>query len=154
MGMKPSTASYHIYGRAKAQDVSQVMKRTIAAITTGVMLIASSPVLAGGGHRHGHYGHHHGRDKGGDEAAYLVGGLLGGLLIGSLLTQKSYRQSSYAPAPVYTAPLPRARYDCQPTSGTGYLNGRLASYGGTFCYDANGNGYVVPGSVYFIGYLQ
>ena len=57
-------------------------------------------------------------------------------------------------APLYAAPPPRARYNCQPTSGTGYINGRLASYGGTFCYDANGNGYVVPGSAYFIGYLQ
>ena len=135
------------------------MKRTIAAITAGAILMASTPVLAGGGHRHGHHGHHHGgyhhgRDKGGDEAAYLVGGLVGGLLIGSLLTQSSYRQSSHAPAPLYAAPPSRARYNCQPTSGTGYLNGRLASYGGTFCYDANGNGYVVPGSAYFIGYLQ
>ena len=135
------------------------MRRTIAAITAGVMLTVSGPVLAGGGYRHGshgqdHGGYHHGRDKGGDEAAYLVGGLLGGLLIGSLLTQNSYRQSTYAPAPVYAAPPPRARYNCQPTNGTGYVNGRLASYGGTFCYDANGIGYVVPGSAYFIGYLQ
>jgi len=130
------------------------MKRTIAAITAGVLLTASSPVLAGGGHRHGSHGYHHGRHGGGDEAAYLVGGLLGGLLIGSLLTQNSYRQSSYAPAPVYAAPPPRARYDCQPTNGTGYVNGRLAAYGGTFCYDARGNGYVVSGSEYFIGYLQ
>ena len=55
---------------------------------------------------------------------------------------------------VYAAPPPRARYDCKPTTGTGWAGGRPALYGGTFCYDRNGRGYVVGGSEYFIGYLN
>lgn len=152
------------------------MRKMIAAIAAAALLLGTSPVLAGGKHHRGHdygYGGHsygyggykhgyrggsrHGYRGGhsykrrhhGDHGAYLLGGLAGGLIIGSLLTQNSYRQ-----APVYAAPPPRARYDCKPTTGTGYVNGYLATFGGTFCYDARGFGYVVPGSEYFIGYVQ
>ncbi len=41
---------------------------------------------------------------------------------------------------------------CQPVSKTGYWHGRKAKIGGTMCYDAYGNGYIVNGSRYLIHY--
>lgn len=59
-----------------------------------------------------------------------------------------------APRPVYVAPRPAA-YDCKPTTGTSVApNGRAALYGGTWCHDGYGRGYVVAGSEYFIRYLN
>ena len=47
----------------------------------------------------------------------------------------------------------RHSYGCHPVSKVKWHHGRKARFGGTMCYDAYGNGYVVPGSRYFIGYL-
>ena len=47
-----------------------------------------------------------------------------------------------------------ARIDCKPTTGTSTVNGRRATFGGTFCYDVNRRGYIVPGSQHFIGYAN
>jgi len=44
--------------------------------------------------------------------------------------------------------------DCKPTSGSGLYQGRRATFGGIFCYDANGRGCIVPGSDYLIGYAN
>ena len=86
-----------------------------------------------------------------------------------------FRRSTYARSPIWAAPKTRlqvvrvvgapdpslaigygdrARIDCKPTTGTGRVNGREAMFGGTFCYDALGRGYIVPGSQHFIGYAD
>ena len=44
-------------------------------------------------------------------------------------------------------------YDCHPVSQVKWHHGRKARFGGTLCYDRYGNGYIVPGSRYFVGYL-
>lgn len=123
------------------------MRQIIAALAASALLLGTTPALAGGyGHR-GHHGHrHHG---GNDEAAYLVGGLVGGLILGSLLTR-----ASAPPPPRYAAPPQPALGGCRPTTGTGYLNGRPAEFGGTMCYDAYGNAYILSGSERFLGYLR
>jgi hypothetical protein len=75
---------------------------------------------------------------------------VGGLLLGSLLT----RASSPPPPRQYYAPPQPALGGCRPTTGTGYLNGHPARFGGTMCYDTYGNAYVLRGSEHFIGYLR
>lgn len=117
----------------------------IAVMLSAFALASVGPAWAGGGHghRYHHRGHH------GYGGLYLLGGLIGGLLLADALSRPRYRE-----VPVYSRPPVRARYDCKPTTGTGYRNGSLAAFGGTFCYDANGVGYVVSGSEYFIGYVQ
>ena len=121
------------------------MRRIIAALAASALLLGTTPAMAGG---YGHYGHyrHHGHH--GHGAAYLVGGLLGGLVLGSLLTRAA------TPPPSYYAPPQPALGGCRPTTGTGYLNGRPAQFGGTMCYDAYGNAYIVRGSEHFLGYLR
>ena len=42
---------------------------------------------------------------------------------------------------------------CHPVSKVRWDRGRKARFGGTLCYDAYGNGFIVPGSRYLIGYL-
>jgi hypothetical protein len=121
------------------------MRQIIAALAASALLFGATPALAGG---HGHRGHHgHGRH--GDEAAYLVGGLLGGLMLGSLLTR-----ASTPPPPRHYAPPQPVLGGCRPTTGTKYLNGRPAQFGGTMCYDSYGNAYILRGSEHFIGYLR
>lgn len=139
------------------------MKKMIGVVAVLALCLATiAPAQAGGygrgyghhgykGHGYGHHGYrHHGYKRHRDyTGAYVALGVIGGaLLLGTLLSRPSY-----AAAPAYTPPPP-VRQDCQPTTGTGYLNGRLATFGGTWCRDAYGNGYVVPGSEYFIGYTQ
>ncbi len=51
----------------------------------------------------------------------------------------SYRSNNYTRA-------------CHKVSKTGYWRGEHARIGGTMCYDRYGNGYVVEGSRYLIGY--
>jgi hypothetical protein len=121
------------------------MRKIIAALAASALLLGAAPAMAGGyGHR-GHGGHGHDND----EAAYLIGGLLGGLVLGSLLTR-----ASSPPPPRYYAPPQPALRGCRPTTGTGYLNGHPAQFGGTMCYDSTGNAYVIRGSEHFIGYLR
>ncbi len=155
------------------------MKRMIgASVALALFLAAVAPVQAGGyGHRsYGHHGYeHHGyrqygyRDHGyrrhghghrhrGHGSGYAALGILGGaVLLGYLFSRPSY-QSAPAYQPAYPAPgpgvAPSVQRNCQPTTGTGYYNGRLATFGGTWCEDAYGNGAVIQGSEYFIGYVQ
>jgi hypothetical protein len=46
-----------------------------------------------------------------------------------------------------------ARFDCRPVQNIGSFNGRPARIGGTGCYDAFGQFYIVPRSRYLIHYL-
>ena len=121
------------------------MRRIIAAFTASVLLLGALPAMAGGPGRHGHqrHGHHH------NHAAYLFGGVLGGLVLGSLLTR-----ASTPPAPHTGAPPQPALSGCRQTTGTGYLHGRPASFGGTMCYDRYGNAYILHGSERFLGYIR
>ncbi len=131
------------------------MRKIAASLAFLLVLNTALPALAGGygygyGYRQGNhfkgYGGHrrHGYRYGfHGHGGALVGVLLGGVLLGHLLSQ---------PAP-YVPPAP-ALGGCRPTTGTAYLNGRLAQYGGTMCYDRFGAPYVIPGSEYFIGYLR
>ena len=134
------------------------------------------------GYRYGHHGHgypyrrHGGVLVGihghGSSAAVAVGALGVGLLLGHLLTRpqsrpvdRSYRQPTRSSAsgvmlkrtqsasPTFGYGK-RARRDCKPTTGSGLHQGRRATFGGTFCYDASGQGYIVPGSEYLIGYAD
>ena len=130
------------------------MKHLIVALTAAGLLLASAPAWAGGygyGYKHGysHYGYrHHGHGHG--HGAIVVGALVGGLILGHLLTRPAYAAPRY-----YAPPPPRLVLGgCRSTTGTGYLNGRPALFGGTMCYDQYRRGYVTPGSQYFIGYLQ
>lgn len=144
------------------------MKKTIGALSALALFLATlGPVQAGGysrgyghqGYGHHSYGHHGYRHRHhGHGGAYVALGVIGGaLLLGSLLSRPSY-DSAPAYRPAYPAPgpgvAPSIQRNCQPTTGTGYQNGRLATFGGTWCEDAYGNGTVVQGSAYFIGYAQ
>jgi hypothetical protein len=113
----------------------------------------------------------HGR---GSDGALIVGALGAGLLLGHLLTRPQSRApdrvySRATPTPIVrTVPAParaqpnspqfgygkQVRRDCKPTTGRGVHRGRAATFGGTFCYDPNGQGYIVPGSQYLIGYAN
>ena len=128
-----------------------MIRKTIAAICILATLALATPALAGG---YGH-GHHHGHPKHyrHDGAAIFAGGLLLGALIGNLA----------APRPVYVAPPPAvyvppppppALGNCRTIYGTGYVNGRLAEFQGTGCYDAYGNLHAMPGSERFLRYLN
>jgi hypothetical protein len=123
---------------------------------------------------HGHSGVRFGVHGHGSDGALIVGALGAGLLLGHLLTrpqsrapERAYSRSSQTPI-VRTVPAPariqansprfgygkQVRRDCKPTTGSGVHQGRAATFGGTFCYDANGQGYIVPGSQYLIGYAN
>lgn len=125
-------------------------KSAIAGIVVLAGIVAVVPAQAdgyrhGGGHYryHDHGDRHHGHGGG---AAAFVGGILLGAFIGHLSAppRVEYR---YAPPPVPLA-------DCRPITGTGYVNGRLARFDGTGCYDAAGNLHVVQGSERFRRYLE
>ena len=122
------------------------MRRLIATAAT-ILLMAAGPALAGGyGHHYGHrhHGHHHG-----GHGYYVLGALLTGLVIGDLVARAT------TPPVVRTAQVPRLQLGrCQATTGTARVNGRLARFGGTICYDAAGQAYILNGSRHFIGYLQ
>lgn len=64
------------------------------------------------------------------------------------------RPHYYRYAPTYYAPPAPAAGGCLATTGTGYVDGRLAQFAGTMCYDRYGRGYIVPGSQRFVGYLR
>lgn len=125
-----------------------MLKKTIAALAVLASLALAAPAVAGGyghGHHHGHYKYRHH-----DGAAVFAGGLLLGALIGHLATP---RPVYVAPPPAVYVPPPPPR-NCRAIYGTGYVNGHLAEYQGTGCYDAWGNLYVVPGSERFLRYLN
>ena len=123
---------------------------------------------------HGHSGVRFGVHGHGSDGALIVGALGAGLLLGHLLTRpqsrapdRVYSRSTQppifrpVPAPAQVQPNSpqlgygkQVRRDCKPTTGSGVHQGRAATFGGTFCYDANGQGYIVPGSQYLIGYAN
>jgi hypothetical protein len=131
----------------------------LAALTaTGLAFAAgSSPAAASGwyvssgsyyGHGHGHHRHGHGYGRGYGHRHHGSGVSLGFVFV------QPVAPAYPPPRPVLVAPPPRAAYDCKPTTGTGYANGQPALYGGTWCTDQYGAGYVVAGSEYFIRYLN
>jgi hypothetical protein len=125
------------------------MFKKIVAATCLLAALAFAAPAGADGYRHGHWGgqgHHykykHYRHGG---AGLIVGGLLLGAVIGHLT----------APRTVYVAPPPQPVLgNCRRIYGTSYVNGRLAEYSGTGCYDAQGNLYAMPGSERFLGYLD
>jgi hypothetical protein len=124
-------------------------KKAIAATCLLAALAFAAPASADG-YRHGQWrgpGHHYGyKTYRHDGAAIFAGGLLLGALIGSLAAP---------PRAVYPAPPPQpVLSNCRSIYGTGYVNGRLAEYSGTGCYDAYGNLYAMPGSERFLRYLD
>ena len=138
------------------------MRNVIIAFAAAALLASAGPAFAGHKKHHGHHngGHHkvhhvqkhhkhkhHGHKHHRKHRRHGWGSFFFGFPI------VHYNRR---PDPVYVQPVPqqRARYNCQPTTGTRYINGRLANIGGTFCYDALGQGYIVPGSEYFISYVQ
>lgn len=127
------------------------MRRLIATAAATILLMTAVPALAGGyyghhyGHRHhGHHGHH------GGHGYYVLGALLAGVVIGDLVA----RASTPPPVRYVQAPPQPQLGRCQRTTGTARVNGRLAQFGGTICYDAAGQAYILNGSRHFIGYLQ
>ena len=128
-----------------------MLKKLVAAVCALATVGLAAPALAGGGHgHHGHHGHYSGYYKYDyDGAAVFAGGLLLGALIGHLAARPVY----VAPPPVTYAPPPPPG-NCRTIYGTGYLNGRLAEFQGTGCYDAYGNLYPTPGSERFLRYLN
>lgn len=158
------------------------MKRPLAILTAIAVLAAASPALAdgygreyfrgGGFYGHGGYGYRHfgpryyghryygpryygpryyghryyGYRHHGDYGYAVFGALAGGVVLGYLLTRPTYPTVVYAAPPVYQ--------NCQPTTGTGYVNGHLAEFAGTWCVDQYGNASVIPGSERFLRYLN
>ncbi len=126
------------------------MFRKIVAATCLLAVIAFAAPADADGYRHGRWGGHghyysqkHYRHDG---AAVFAGGLLLGALIGHLAAP---------PRAVYVAPPPQPVWrDCRTIYGTGHVNGRMAEYSGTGCYDAYGNLYAMPGSERFLRYLD
>ena len=105
----------------------------------------------------------------GSSGALVVGALGAGLLLGYLLTRQQsrahdrtyYSRPIRPPAAVSARPASptfgygkQVRRDCKPTTGSSLHQGRRATFGGTFCYDGDGRGYIVPGSEYLIGYAN
>lgn len=125
-----------------------MIRKIIAATCLLAALAFAAPVSADGyrqGYRGGHgykYSHKYYRHDG---AAIFAGGLLLGALIGHLAAP---------PRTVYAAPPQPVLGNCRTIYGTGYVNGRLAEYSGTGCYDAYGNLYSMPGSERFLRYLD
>lgn len=126
------------------------MTRKIIAAACLLAALAFAAPAGADGYRHGHrggHGHYYSHKYySHDGAALIAGGLLFGALIGQLAAP---------PRTVYLAPPPQPVWrDCHPITGTGYVNGRLAEYSGTGCYDAHGNLYAMPGSERILGYLD
>lgn len=129
------------------------------------MVVASAafaaPPASADGYRHGHHWRGHGFDRGYKhyryprhgrrhyhDSAIFAGGVLLGAVVGHLATPP--RTVYVAPPP----PPPPARVNCRVIYGTRWINGRLAEYSGTGCYDAYGNLYAMPGSARFLGYID
>ncbi|MEN8197825.1 MAG: hypothetical protein ABFS30_15140 [Pseudomonadota bacterium] len=126
------------------------MIRKIIAATCLLAALAFAAPASADGYRHGQWGghgkHYSYKYYRHDGAAVFAGGLLLGALIGHLASP---------PRTVYAAPPPQpALRNCRTIYGTGYVNGRLAEYSGTGCYDAYGNLYAMPGSERFLRYLD
>ena len=128
-----------------------MIRKTIAAICLLAALAFAAPASADGyrhwrGHGGGHGNYYSQKYYRHDGAAVFAGGLLLGALLGHL---------AVPPRTVYVAPPPRPVLgNCRTIYGTGYVNGRMAEYSGTGCYDAYGNLYAMPGSERFLGYLD
>lgn len=104
-----------------------------------------------GHHGYGHYGHgYYGRGH----RRHGSGVSLGFVFAPPPVVYAPPPRVVYTPPPAVVYAPPPAVSDCQQTTGTGYANGRPALFGGTWCRDAYGRGYVVAGSERFLGYLQ
>ena len=130
-------------------------------ITIALCVLASLAFAApagADGNRHGHwrghgkhYDYRHFRHPGyrsyrhHDGAAFFAGGLLLGAIVGHLTAP---------PRTVYVPPPQPSLGNCRVIYGTRWINGRLAEYSGTGCYDAYGNLYAMPGSERFLGYID
>lgn len=124
------------------------MKAIACSLVALLLLSTAAPAFAGGGWGHRSWGHrhHHHRHHNGDGAVIALA-LIGGATIGYLLAQPARRgyYDDPPPAPSY--------YDCRPTTGIGYVNGRPAEFIGTWCVDQYGRAQVLPGSARFNRYL-
>jgi hypothetical protein len=134
------------------------MFRNILAAACMLAVLASAIPAGAGGSRHGYWRGGHGYSHGYryphyrykshrhyDGAALFAGGLLLGALVGHLAT---------APRAYYAPPPQPALGNCRVIYGTRWIEGRLAEYSGTGCYDAYGNLYAMPGSERFLGYID
>lgn len=130
------------------------MIRKIIAATCFLATVAFAMPASADGYRHGHgggYGKHYRHNYHGygyyghGDAAVVAGSLLLGAFIGHLIAP---------PRTVYVAPPQPVLSNCRTIFGTGYVNGRLAKFSGTGCYDPYGNLYATPGSERFLRYLD
>ena len=120
------------------------MRKLIAGLAVSAVVMTAAPALAGGYYHYGYKHHHHG-----GHGYYVAGALLAGLVIGNLLTKAA------TPRVVHKTTVVQSPYThCRQTTGTSRLNGRVAQYAGTICYDAYGRAYIIRGSERFLGYLQ
>lgn len=154
----------------------------IAAATALFMLgtLAATPATAGGyhsKHHHGYYDGHPGYHYPRIPFVYELGRVVGAFLphgryyhhSGHNYHRQGHRhhryhrhhrdryyppRRHYSHTPTYR---PHRSYHrgngCHPVTKTAYHHGRLAKIGGTMCYDAYGNPYVVSGSRYVMHYL-
>jgi hypothetical protein len=105
----------------------------------------------GGRYRYGRHTRYRGhRDYGYGYA--VLGALAGAVALGGLLARPAYYPPPARPAYYPSAlPVPPGLSGCLPTTGTGLYYGRPAQFGGTMCYNRFGQGYVLDGSVRFLG---
>ena len=113
-----------------------------------------------GGHKGGHQAYRRGRHayRGGNHYAGLFGSLLGYRPYYARGAYYAPRRRAYVPrfrpGHRYYKPSAHRGYGraCHTVSKIGYDNGRKAKIGGTMCYNAYGNSYVVKGSRHVIHY--
>ena len=154
---------------------------SIAAIAAALFVVGavgSEPAAAGGyysKHHHGHYDGHAGHHYPRLPFVHALGRVIGAFLPhgrpyyhrdrhyrgGHYARGSHYYQSQRIYTPPRAYPHHGARYrsyshgsGCHTVSKTDYWHGRLAKIGGTMCYDAYGNPYVVSGSRYVMHYYH
>ncbi len=156
------------------------MKRLLAVFIALVLLSTATPALAGHRHHRGHHGGNGAAVAGVLIGGVLLGHLLTRPTYGSYHRPyyrpyyrpyhrpyyrpyhrpyyrsyyRPYYWPTYPPAAVAYTPTQPVLSNCQPTTGTSIVNGRTARYAGTMCTNPAGQGYILDGSVRFLGYLQ